>query len=452
MSAGCVCVRIQKYISLFLVIFTSLCGLPTNHAKSVPLYARQTGQQCAACHNGFPELTPYGRLFKLNGYTFRVGDAGLPPIAAMTIFSFTHTEAPQAGGAAPHYAANDNPAFEVFSLFYGGAITDNIGMFGQVTYDNVAGRLGWDNTDIRWAKAFDLDGTELLTGVSLNNNPTLSDVWNTTPAFRFPWQSSSFGPAPAAATLIEGALAQEVIGSSTYAYWDRLLYGEVGLYRTLSNRTLTTLGVDPTGSSSTKGVAPYWRFAVEPKWGPNSFEVGTFGLAASVIPGRVTGFGTDHTVDIGFDSQYQYLAEDNTVSLQGSYIIENDSLGSSSAQGITSNGRDHIRSLNLKSSYWYQQTYGATVGYFRVDGTSDANLWGPSPSITNSPNSAGWVGEADYMPFNYGGPSFWPWLNLKLALQYVHYDKFNGSSTNYDGAGTNAHANDTLYAFVWLAY
>ena len=48
--------------------------------QALPSYARQTGQQCAACHNGFPELTPYGRQFKLNGYTWTGGTSNLPPI------------------------------------------------------------------------------------------------------------------------------------------------------------------------------------------------------------------------------------------------------------------------------------------------------------------------------------------------------------------------------------
>ena len=41
------------------------------NAAAVPSYARQTGQECAACHiGGFgPQLTPYGIKFKLGGYT-----------------------------------------------------------------------------------------------------------------------------------------------------------------------------------------------------------------------------------------------------------------------------------------------------------------------------------------------------------------------------------------------
>ncbi|MCF6173328.1 MAG: substrate-binding domain-containing protein, partial [Campylobacteraceae bacterium] len=38
-------------------------------AMAIPSFARQTGLSCAACHTVFPELTSFGRQFKLNGYT-----------------------------------------------------------------------------------------------------------------------------------------------------------------------------------------------------------------------------------------------------------------------------------------------------------------------------------------------------------------------------------------------
>ena len=46
----------------------TLFGVSLN-AHAVPSYARQTGLACASCHTIFPELTPFGRSFKLNGYT-----------------------------------------------------------------------------------------------------------------------------------------------------------------------------------------------------------------------------------------------------------------------------------------------------------------------------------------------------------------------------------------------
>ena len=47
------------------LVIVMLCGL-TTPSWAVPSFARQTGMACAACHTVFPELTPFGREFKLN--------------------------------------------------------------------------------------------------------------------------------------------------------------------------------------------------------------------------------------------------------------------------------------------------------------------------------------------------------------------------------------------------
>ncbi len=442
-----------RFRSLFLLGFLAIAlgALTPRKAQALPSFARQTGQQCAACHNGYPELTPYGRLFKLNGYTFTGGQSDLPPLAVMVIPSFTHTQAGQSGGAAPGFGPNNNLSLDAVSLFYGGRIAPNFGAFIQTTYGGVSKRFSWDNTDIRYANTTTLLGDELVFGVSLNNNPTVTDVWNSTPAWGYPYQSSGLAPTPAAGTLIEGGLAAEVVGTNVYGYWNRLIYAEAGVYKTLSARTQTTLGVDPTGSSSIKGLAPYWRLAVEPKWGRSSWEAGLFGMAATLNPGRVTGFGTDHAVDFGIDTQYQFLADVHSVSFQGSWITENQTLTASEALGNAANSHNHLRSLHAKATYYYDQTYGATLGYFRVDGSGDAILYGDG-SANSSPNSAGLTAELDYIPFNHGGPAFWPWLNMKIGLQYIAYQKFDGGSANYDGAGHNAADNNTLYLFAWVAF
>ena len=351
------------------------CLAATPQAQAVPLFARQTGQQCAACHNGFPELTPYGRLFKLSGYTFGGGQSSLPPISAMVVGSFTNTQASQPGGAAPHYADNNNLGIDFVSIFYGGVILPNLGLFGQATYNNIDKTFGWDNTDLRYARAIKLFDTDTIVGVTANNNPTVQDIWNTTPAWGYPWLSSGLAPTPAAGTLIEGGLAQTVVGVSPYIYWNNLVYAEIGGYRSLGNRALTALGANGGGTTSINGVAPYWRFAVEPKWGANAWEVGTFGLAAALVPGGVSGFGTDHITDIGVDTQYQYLGETNSFSVQASWIHENDATSASALQGAA-NGHDHLDSTHIKASYYYNQTYGGTVAHFSITGsTGSAALW-----------------------------------------------------------------------------
>ena len=38
-------------------------------AQAVPSFTRQTGLKCNVCHSNPPELTAFGRKFKLEGYT-----------------------------------------------------------------------------------------------------------------------------------------------------------------------------------------------------------------------------------------------------------------------------------------------------------------------------------------------------------------------------------------------
>jgi len=426
-------------------------------AKAVPSFARQTGLQCAVCHVAFPELTPTGRLFKLKGYTMQGGESQLPPLAVTLQPSFTHTQAGQPGGIPPNFGPNNNFALNQASLFYAGAISSDLGIgaFIQTTYDSAANRIGWDNTDIRFARTGTVADRDFIWGLTLNNSPTVQDVWNTTPAFRFTFASSGVAPTPAAATLVEGGLGQTVAGLGAYFFWDNLVYAEVSAYRTLSTRTLTTLGTDSTGVNATDGIAPYWRLALEPSWGQHSLEVGTFGLSADLFPQRTTTSGTDHVTDIAFDTQYQFNGDRDQISVQVSWIHEDNSFDASQALGLTGNHHDTLHSFNGKASYFYDHTYGFNLAYFNIDGTTDPVLFAPDPiggSANGSPNSSGWVLEADYLPFMHGGPDFWPWLNVRFALQYTIYDKFNGGRFNYDGFGRNASDNNTLFLLAWTAF
>jgi hypothetical protein len=149
-----------------------------NPAQALPSYARQTGQTCAMCHTGLPELTPLGREFKLNGYVQGGGqETWMPPVAAMVQGGFTHTSANQPG-ANQHFGPNNNFELTQASLFYGGAIwsEQGLGAFIQGTYDGVGRGFSWDNTDVRMAKQTELFGQDLTYGVTLNNNPSVQDV------------------------------------------------------------------------------------------------------------------------------------------------------------------------------------------------------------------------------------------------------------------------------------
>src|ERR1017187_10506672 len=123
--------------AIFGIVFSAVTFGTIPTADALPSYARQPGQPCGTCHTDYPGLTPYGRLFKLGGYTAGGGKyrstlfpsqndstkalaaytkkwgSGLPtkapsdtsqnsesnpyapPISMMAIVGFTHTQADQ---------------------------------------------------------------------------------------------------------------------------------------------------------------------------------------------------------------------------------------------------------------------------------------------------------------------------------------------------------------------
>jgi len=59
----------RSRVRILALLVSAVCVSPRAHA--LPSFARQTGQKCAACHvsGSWPQLTPWGRFFKLSGYT-----------------------------------------------------------------------------------------------------------------------------------------------------------------------------------------------------------------------------------------------------------------------------------------------------------------------------------------------------------------------------------------------
>src|SRR4051812_8195946 len=53
------------YLDARRVVLPASAELRLLRAK-IPGFSRQTKLACSACHYGFPQLTPFGRLFKLN--------------------------------------------------------------------------------------------------------------------------------------------------------------------------------------------------------------------------------------------------------------------------------------------------------------------------------------------------------------------------------------------------
>jgi len=461
------------------MLFALLIGLcSTGTANAVPSYARQTGVACQGCHTVFPELTPFGRSFKLNAYTidnlpqvqgitstkeYELLLNQVPPVSFMFQTSYTSTKSALPDSAVA--GANSQNGQVLFpqqaSLFYAGRIAPNAGAFVQITYDSAGGTFALDNTEFRYAKQVPAVAGGLTYGFTMNNNPTVQDVWNSTPAWQAPFdQRSSAAPVPGAATQIDGTLGGAVAGLTGYLWWRNSIYAEVGLYRSSPQGHGGTAGAGPLDSTNPNGTivgwAPYWRVAYERQWDRNSWSVGAYGLSTKITPtGLAVGSISDRFNDVALDSQFQFIGDEDIFSIQGTYIKERKTLdgtiAAAAAAAVTGpeNQKNTLNTFRVGGSYYLRRTYGGALGYFSTTGSSDAGLYQSGTVVgavigfaNSSPNSNGWIAELNYLP----------WQNVKLALQYVAYQKFNGASSNYDGLGRDASDNNTLYLLGWFNF
>jgi len=450
-------------------------------ARAVPSYARQTGMACEACHTVFPELTHFGRVFKANGYILtnqkQVQDvtgkkeqllelAQFPPLSIMAQISYTDMKSgvPDLSNAgAPGVAQSGTVGFpQQFSLFYAGKIAPHLGAYFQLTYDTASGTIGIDNSDVRFADEALLPNNQTLTyGLSLNNNPTVQDLWNSTPAWGFPYASSNANVSPLATAAINGPYAQNVAGLTAYLFWNESLYAEAGGYRSAKQGVTNALTgaagpLDGTTSNVLEGFVPYWRLAYEFNWGRNSLEIGAYGEDFKVLPGGspsspspLTG-PTNRFNDVAEDLEYQFIAEQHVFSILATHIHESMTLDAAFATGASANPSNTLQTTEVAATYYYRRKIGGTVQYFQTTGSTDTLLYPATPpgapgvitSANGSPDTRGYITELNYLP----------WLNVKVSAQYTFYSKFNGAGTNYDGKGRNASDNDTLYLLLWFAF
>jgi len=420
-------------------------------SQALPTFARQTGQNCVACHAGgqFPELTPYGRMFKLTGYT--IGERTMP-ISVMGVVagskmsnidavntSLVNHNAPATLGTP---LKNGALRFETASLFLAGKISDNIGAFTQITYDNyglanangdnVVGHTSADNMDFRWADQIVSTTSDMIYGVSLNNGPSVSDPWNTS------WAWSNYVPATGgigsnayldATTAYpnSGLPGKGYAGLTGYLYLNKNYYAELGFYRT-ANKNLRFLNArNDQIDSYLKGTDnPYWRFAYTKDWGAHNLMVGTSGMLSKSLDTGLTNFSTADFTDsanfqrvrsAGIDSQYQFLLDPHTVTAQFSHQKQSTdpSLNNTTATAANTN------MFRLKGSYVYLAKYGGSVSYFNLNG-DDTNT------------QQGKTLEVFYMPIQY----------VRAGIQYTSYMKLPYMDRPSDA--------NTLRLYVWTAY
>ena len=425
-------------------------------ASAVPSFARQTGMPCSQCHTmAFGvALTPYGRQFKLNGYTFGEGEHPMP-LAFMVQGGYSRVDTPPPDALAAHFSTNNNLSVDQVSVFLATRLTEHIGIFSQSTYSGEDRHFSWDNTDVRYARPLKLLGTDAVVGISVNNNPTVQDLWHSTPAWAYPYIGSPLVPGVGAAPVI-GGLGGVAVGATAYTMIHDHVYLEAGAYKGLSDHWLGNVGLYPDNNVHINGAAPYWRAAYQftrGAKGEHYFSVGTFGMDVKMQPDAAVP-DTDHYTDVAFDATYQYTPDGpGAILVNASLIHEKQQLNAT--LGGLDNTTNHLNALEIDASYAYRQTWSAGLGLFDTSGGRDATLYGPAPfegSNNGSPDTRGYTVQLEYVPF--GKMTSWgrPWVNLRVGVQYTGYLRFNGGTSNYDGSGRSASQNNSLFLFSWMAF
>jgi len=478
-------------------------------ARAIPPFARQTGLACEACHTLPPELTPFGRRFKLNGYTLTTRPAlvnddddykrntlwltDLPGLAVLAQMNYSHYDRapPDTGNPYPAHAQSDTFQFpDQFSLAYAGAVTDKVGAWLQLTYNGQAGSVGVDNIDIRYSDH--TTDNKWVWGVTANNYLTFQDVWNGIGSYTIPnfnTVSLSTGGVAGAGTTgpILNALGPGVVGGlGAYAFWNNSLYFEVSEYHSAvaggGSPTVDSVSLAANGGALDK-FAPYARIAYEYDWGYQSAEIGGSALYANWIPsvgyisaqqalaaaaaaaagGAYTPTQTFHPgateryTDLSVDWQYQYNGQHNIFGFMGHVTHERQqnspqlvaSTFTGASAPIYSNATDTLTQFLVTGEYFYNRRYGGLVSFTRTNGSYDPLLNGGN----GSPNNQYETFELDYVP----------WLNFRLILQYDVYQvvannqsPFNLSNSQFPNSpqwpNIRAGDNNTWVFGLWMDF
>ena len=394
------------------VIATLLMLLPLD-AQALSAFARQTGQNCVACHAGgqFPELTPYGRMFKMTGYT--IGSRGIP-LSVMGVLNYANvsntSKSDNPKGPGGDFQKNGDLVFGSGSLFIAGKITDNIGLFSQITYNqydhedtdsngNPNGKwvshTNVDNIDLRFADRFVDANNDLIVGVSANNNPSVTDPWNTAAAWMQyvpPAGLPSYQFADANTPYPSNATGGNVAGFTMYAYWNQKVYAELGFYQTANG--LFSGGISSAATTRLKGgLNPYGRLAFTHDWGPNSIMVGATASEAHLYDNNdPSDLNNAFRVrDAGVDAQYQYILDPHAITAQIAYIKMKTNLSANGVAGLAPSGNffadpglttplspgntsDTTDTFRAKLTYVYRAQYGGSLAFFNLTGTTDTAL------------------------------------------------------------------------------
>ncbi len=196
------------------------------------------------------------------------------------------------------------------------------------------------------------------------------------------------------------------------------------------------------------------------EWGAHNLMVGTSGMIADVYDDPLdTSDPTSvhHFRDIGVDAQYQYLLDPHAVTVQLAYMRDTHRVPAFLADQPVDSTSTASRSPNTNTSDHDERVPREDAATSTPRSTAAASRSStrparPTPRSTTRRRCSATCGQSRRSAAGPPKSFVTPVQYLRIGLQYTMYDRYNGASHNYDGAGRNASDNDSLFLYFWGAY
>ncbi len=399
------------------LVFLIVVILMPYKSHAVPSYARQVQKPCTACHTIWPNLNQYGRQFKVKAYTDvsqdwpmitkdRLNLATTLPVSARVIFF------PEVSGD-PGANAQSSSAVDSVALFLASRIYDYAGVFGSWEWSPDTDTVGMPTVKVAFQYPLAEGTTVGLVG--FKGLSAAADPFN------------SLGGRDRTLTWGDESIPFVLNSGWTFDFWSEgnigyvahgyfignRLYAAVGAMRGgLSADALNSVGALVNSTSTISDTDPYDGY-VRVAW-DQKLPNGAITFGAAYYDGKQRIISGGPSPIFPYDSRInrtyidasleQNFGEDHLFEVQALY-------GSGEDKNVLGAGDPRkFDGYYLEASYFYQRTVGlvAAMNYIKYKdiAATDATDFGAGGDRTKADS---WLLSLNYIP----------WLNTKIALQYV---------------------------------
>lgn len=416
-----------------------LAGL-TNDASALPMFGKQTGLDCKACHlQHMPKLNATGRSFAASGMTQSIKNADgnsssmdlNPSVMFKSIYEKTW-DLPTSSGLVKTDATTidgDLAVPKTASFFLGGRVADNVGAVLNLSYkdaedNSIGGKVVYAksvNDGYLGAALYSTDNFGPFSGMETYN----STLYKPLKTFDMRKLSNAF--------QATGVGSGSATGVQLYYDADKLFSSNDHIFASIGTYTPAQDNVDMTMSSNLLSLA---RLAYEYRVGDFNFILGGFAINGGDTVSASDALSVDQKT-YGMDFQIEGIIADKEVSLIVSNVLKNEV----TYTGRGSNLLDPERFTNLDNKAFSVEgevnltpEFGIKAAYLTMNDLNDYPNAIYKPLDLGSDYSEKHVNVRDIdsattVGFDY---SFEVYLPMKLAVEYTWAKPYLDRVSDYE--------------------